>query len=332
MIVAEGGKRRAIEQHHSGGSFAHLADAGQGQSLRPRRHPGVRRHGEEQLVVLSAVKRLLEGGAGKSRGRLDGGANLGRQAQALEVYGEPVAQIHRGRSSEALAQESPQCEAWFGTQVAAPGGRRAARPARQSQRRAAQAAGNVDGISRACPIAPQCATARRGAAHDDVAHQLAAPCHIAARQGHAGAPAEAQQTTVKFIHPRLVRPPRYCQRKQEKAGLPSHGSYIAQTARQRFPPHIRCAVRLTAEVDILDQQVCSEQQILAPASRAEDGAIVSDPQHDPRAATAGFVPGGWSRSREQMHDPVDEFLLIIHWTGIITLVGEVCPPIETVTD
>src|SRR5437763_94031 len=116
-----------------------------------------------------------------------------------------------------------------------PGG---AAPLREAQRRAAEGAGNVDGIARTSAVAPQRRSARRSAAHHDVASERLAMPQIATREWDVLAIGQLEQTAIEAIDPARVRPSRQRQREQTESRLAAHRRDIAQTARQRFPPDV----------------------------------------------------------------------------------------------
>src|SRR5574340_172182 len=116
MVPAARRERFSVQPHASRRPALHGAYAGERKVLELWRDAPAR--GEQQFVILTAVERLFECGAGKARWRLDARDDVRSQAQAVQVEREPVAQVHGG--SGAPAQETSQREPRLGVAVALP--------------------------------------------------------------------------------------------------------------------------------------------------------------------------------------------------------------------
>src|SRR5437763_4487585 len=106
MVVPERGERNSIEVDVAGAAFADRADARQGSRRAGQAAAGT--DGEQQLVILAPVERLLESRAGESRRCGDIGRDSGRDTEALEVERESVTEVHRGSGAGAGAEEAAE--------------------------------------------------------------------------------------------------------------------------------------------------------------------------------------------------------------------------------
>ena len=100
------------------------------------RHLSIRRDGEEEFVVLTAMDGVEERCAWRDgEEAVDGRRKLGFEAEAMEVEGKAVAEVHAGRGMEFFAEALPEGQARFGDVcVVRSGG-------------AAQETGDIDGIA-----------------------------------------------------------------------------------------------------------------------------------------------------------------------------------------
>ena len=172
----------------------------------------------------------------------------------------------------------------------------------QSRGRSAERARNVNGVARAGAIAAQGRPTRDRAAHHDIADQLRRVPEISAGERHAFAVCERQQAVVEPPRPAVIRPRGQSQGEQTETRRPAHRGDIAQAAGQRLPAAIGGAVGFAPEMHVFHQQIRGEQQILARAARAEDGAIVADAEDHAGA-------GGKTRPAA---DPLDPFRFPSH--------------------
>jgi hypothetical protein len=89
---------------------------------------------------------------------------------------------------------------------------------------------------------------------------------------------EAQQAAIETVDPAIESGGRDRERHQAEARLATHRGDVAQPARQRLVSDILGPVGRGPKMHAFEQQVRGEEQVVARAGRAVDGAVIADPE------------------------------------------------------
>ena len=129
MIVARCVETLTREIHFAGAPRDHVANAGQLKAFVQGWNSATGRRGKEQFVIFAPVEALRQSSAGVERRCFNLSRHIRFEAQAGQIEGQAVAQVHRRCGF--VPQELSQREARFRMQMPAAG---ASTVCRESQR------------------------------------------------------------------------------------------------------------------------------------------------------------------------------------------------------
>ena len=98
MIEAQRGQRLTAVPNLSRRAFENRTKSRERQTSKRWGHPRTRADGEQQLVLFTTVKGMIESRAGEARRICDLSSDAGCEAEALEIERQAIAQINGRRS------------------------------------------------------------------------------------------------------------------------------------------------------------------------------------------------------------------------------------------
>lgn len=329
MVPAERAElaRSAIGHEQDCPAGGEFTDAGNGNAAEPGRHarqiaPG---DGEQQLVVFSAVERTAKPGGALIRrfgatsskmivecegkgSSVDHRACTARSAQAGEIGGEAVRNVHGSGGESVGGQPRADGEARFGakmadekirTGMASERARAFALQEIESGLCRAQATGDEDGIAGIAAAPREYAGSRRFADYGNGGVEVLVAGNVAADQMHAEPTGGAGHAASKLVEPGACFPDGQGKRQKEIARPGSHGRQVARGASQRFEADGIGRMNTAEKMAALDERVCAHHPIAA-APRADYSGIVTNAAWNIRRVTR--ADAAWDLAREAGDD------------------------------
>lgn len=293
-----------LEQNGAlGGDFSNPGDGDAAEARRNARGQPAG-NGKEQFIVLTAMQRTVNLGLARipggetegsgegvtregNRGGMNDRAHATCRAQAREVGGESVREIHCSGGQPADGEHPADGEARVGEGVAAGPMEASARkrgPAVaqkdfQTRLGATQPAGYKEGIAGMCTAARERAATRHLAEHSEGGGHALVAAEVATDQVHTIQARGAGHTLGELSEPAGRALFREGEGKKKIARSGSHRGKVAHRARQGLvTDHIR-RVEPSEKMPAFDERIRAHDPVVR-ACGAQDGSIVSDAEGD----------------------------------------------------